>query len=204
MRLLKGAHYRSKFLYNALALLKLGKDFHLRYQIAARYIGSAGSVVDVCSGSGDLRRFIPRDCSYAALDASQEFLTTLKGKGVRTIVWDLHAGWPSSMPEVDVIVMVIALSQFRETSADSLLESFKKAGRRVVIVEDVLPRSRRDGSLIQRVMNFLCGTDYYVPVSSWYTKEEFEQLMREHGYQCERMSVRYSVGLYGFQDKMKL
>lgn len=200
---MKGSHFRSEFLYNALALLKLGKEYHLRFKIAARYVRPDESVIDVCSGAGRLRGFIPEDCSYTAIDASPEFLSALKKKNVKTIACDLHAGWPSSVPESDVITMVIALSQFRNTSADILLEAFKKAAKRVVIVEDVLARPRKEGSLIQRAMNYLCGTDYYVPVSSWYTCSEFERLMLDHGYQCETVSSRYMVGLYGFQHKMK-
>ncbi|MEI7751263.1 MAG: class I SAM-dependent methyltransferase [Candidatus Omnitrophota bacterium] len=195
---MKGAHYRSEFLYSALALLKLGKEYDLRFKIAARYIGPEESVIDVCSGPGDLRNFIPGDCTYTAMDASLEFLSLLKKKNVETIVCDLNAGWPPSVPGSDVITMVIALSQFRNTTADILLESFKEAAKRVVIVEDVLPRPQKEGSLIQRAMNYLCGTDYYVPVSSWYTCSEFQRLMRDHGYQCETVSSRYMVGLYGF------
>jgi SAM-dependent methyltransferase len=198
MSLMKGAHYRSEFLYDALAFLKLGSEYSHRYQIAARYIKPGESVLDVCSGAGKLKSFIPENCTYTAMDASPEFLAILKKKGVKTIIRDLHAGWPPSIPVADVLTMVIALSQFRETSADDLLESFKKAARHVVVVEDVLRQARGKGSLTQRVMNYLCATDYYKPVASWYTRLEFEQLMREHGYQCETVSSRYMVGLYGF------
>jgi hypothetical protein len=195
---LKGAHYRSEFLYNALALLKLGREYHFRFQIAARHIKPGESVVDVCSGPGQLKDFISKDCAYTAIEASPEFLSNLRKKSASTIPWDLHAGWPPSVPGSDVIAMVIALSQFRDTSTHSLLESFKKASRRVVIVEEVLLRPRKQGAWLQRAMNYLCGTDYYVPVLSWYTRPEFKQLMRDHGYHCEEVSGRYMVGSYGF------
>ena len=198
MSLIRGAHYRSEFLYEALAMLKLGREYRLRYKVAARYIGPAESVTDVCSGAGRLRDFISEDCHYTAVDASPEFLSIIKKKGFNTIAWDLHRGWPPFVPGSDVIAMVISLSQFRKTSADTILESFKTAAKRVVIVEDVLMRSRGEGSLTQRAMNYLCGTDYYVPVDSWYTRPEFEQLMQSHGYQCKAVSDRYMVGSYGF------
>jgi SAM-dependent methyltransferase len=199
--LFMGAHYRSEFLYNAITLLKLGWKYDLRYQIAARYIKSGESVVDVCSGSGRLKDFIPKDCSYTAIEASPEFLSILKKKGINSGQWDLHAGWLPSASVFDVIVMVISFYHFRETSASRLLESFKKAAKRVVIVEDVLRCPRGKGSMIQRAMNYLCRTDYYVPVASWYTRPEFEQLMRGHGYQCEAVASRYMVGSYGFPKK---
>jgi len=202
MKYLKGIHYRSVFLYNALATLKLRRERCRRYQIAAGYIKPGESVVDVCSGAGQLKDFIPENCIYMAMDASPEFLSVPKKKGVNTVLWDLHTGWPSSVSGIDVITMVIALSQFRNTTAAMLLESFKRAAKRVVIVEDVLRRARGKGSLTQQVMNYLCGTDYYVPVDSWYTRPEFESLMREHGYRCESISGRYMVGSYGFQDKI--
>ena len=201
MSLIKGVHYRSELFYDALALVKLGTECRLRYQITVQRMGPAKSVIDVCSGPGHLRDFMPEGCSYAALDASPEFLSALKKKGVNTFSWDLHAGWPLFVPGTDVVTMVISLCQFRETSVDSLLESFKKAAKRVVIVEDVLQRPRRKGSLIQRAANYLCGTDYYVPVDSWYTRPEFENLMQRHGYQCEAVTGRYMVGLFGSCDK---
>lgn len=200
MNLMKGAHYRSEFLYNALALLKLGSGYRLRYQIAAHSIKPGEFVVDVCSGPGQLKDFIPKSCGYLAMDASPEFLSSLKKKGASSILQDLHKGWPPSVPVADVIVMVISLCQFRDTSADRLLESFKTAGKRVVIVEDVLSRARGKSSWLQRAMNYLCATDFYVPVTSWYTHSEFEQLMQHHGYQCQKISGRYMMGLYGLNS----
>lgn len=195
--LLRGAHYRSEFLYNAFTLLKLGWNFHLRYQIVAQYIKPAESVIDVCSGSGRLKDFISKDCTYTAIEASPEFLSILQRKNIDHIAWNLHTGWPQSALAADVIVMVISLCQFRKTSADLLLESFKKVARRVVIVEDVLSRPRNEESLFQQTINYLCATEYYVPVA-WYTRSEFAELMRNHGYQCGEASRRYMVGLYGY------
>jgi hypothetical protein len=180
--------------------LKLGSSHSLRYQIAARYIKPGEFVADVCSGAGRFKDFIPESCSYTAVEASPEFLAILKKKRLNSAKWDLHAGWLPSVPVCDVLVMIISLCQFRETSAARLLESLKKAAKRIVIVEDVLREPRKKGSLIQRVMNYLCETDYYRSVVSWYTRSEFERLMQGHGFQCENVSGRYSVGLYGFQN----
>jgi len=193
----KGSHYRSEFIYTASTLLKLGWKCHLRYRIVRQYIKPADSVVDVCSGSGCLKDFISKECTYTAIEASPEFISILQTKGINHISWNLHAGWPESILAPDVIVMVISLCQFRKTSADLLLESFKKVASRVVIVEDVLSRPRKEESLLQQAINYLCATDYYVPVT-WYTRSEFAELMRSHGYQCKEASDRYMVGLYGY------
>ena len=198
---LKGIHYRNSYFYNALDLLKLGREYDLRFQIAARYINPGESVVDVCAGPGRLKDFLFKDCTYTVIDASHEFCATLQRKGIPCIVRDLHSGWPQAVPGADVLVMIISLSQFRKTSVDDLLENFKRVTKRVLIVEDVLSRSRSERSFFQRAINYLCGTDYYVPVVSWYTRPEFEQLMRDHGYQCEAVSSRYMIGSYGFSNK---
>ncbi|HOW88296.1 MAG TPA: class I SAM-dependent methyltransferase [Candidatus Omnitrophota bacterium] len=205
MNFLKGIHYRSRIFYDALDLLKLGRKRFFRFQIAAQHIKPGESVIDVCAGCGALKDFILRDCAYTAVEASPEFSLTLKQKGIECISCDLHRGWPESIPTADVIVMVISLCQFRDTSAERLLESFKKAAKRVVIVEEVLKKPRLKGSWFQKLINYLCATDFYVPVDSWYTGSEFEKLMQNHGYQCEKTSGRYRVGSYGFnpgQDKV--
>jgi hypothetical protein len=194
---LKGAHYRSELFYNILTLLKLGCKYHSRHHIARHYIKPADSVVDVCSGSGRLKDFISKECTYTAIEASPKFISILQRKGINHIAWNLHAGWPKSILVSDIIVMVISLCQFRKTSVDLLLESFKKAASRVVIVEDVLKHPRKEESLLQQTINYLCATDYYVPVA-WYTRSEFRDLMRSHGYQCIEESSRYMVGLYGY------
>ena len=199
---LRGSHYRSEFLYNAFDLLKLGWKRHLRYLIVRQYIKPADSVVDVCSGSGRLKDFIPKDCPYTAIEASPEFASILQRKGINHILWDLHAGWPESIFSSDVIVMVISLYQFRKTSVDILLESFKKAASRVVIIEDVLSRPGKEGSFLQQAVNYLCATGYYVPVDL-YTRSEFTELMRSHGYQCQEASGRYMVGSYGYNPKQE-
>ncbi|MFA5144903.1 MAG: hypothetical protein WC723_02730 [Candidatus Omnitrophota bacterium] len=197
---LKGSHYRSEFLYTALTLLKLGPGYHLRYRIAARYIHPKESVIDVCSGSGGLKYFIPKDCPYTAVEASPEFSAILQKKGLNHITCDLHAGLPHPALSSDVIVMLISLCQFRNASAGFLLESFKKMAKRVVIIEDVLSCPRSERSLVYRAINYLCATDYCLPFSL-YTRLEFTELMRNHGYACEDAGGRYMVGSYGYDPE---
>ncbi len=178
-----------------MAFIKLGPQYHLRYQIASGFIKPGDRVLDVCSGPGAFKDFLPAGCSYTALEASPAFAAALKRKGRACVLCDLHQGLPPSAPDADVIVMNISLCQFRKTSADVLLESFKIKARRVVIVEDVLSRRRTEDSLFQKAVNFLCATDYYVPVE-WYTRSDFRELMRRHGYQCRDVPGRYAVGSY--------
>jgi hypothetical protein len=191
----KGCHYRSEWLYNILDLFKRGAGYNARFHIAARHVVAGDAVLDVCSGTGRFREFISPACHYTAVDASPEFCRALEKKNVSRIICDLHQGIPADVPGCDVIVMIISLVQFRKTSAGRLLEDFKKIAGRVVIVEEILPCPRPEHSWFQKVVNYLCATDYYVPVA-WYTRQDFEELMRRHGYRCERIGEHYMVGCY--------
>lgn len=191
----KGYHYRSAWFYDLADLLKRGAGYNTRFRIAARYIIPGDAVVDMCSGPGRLQRFIPAACGYTAVEASPAFRGSLEKKGIRCVTGDLHQGVPAGTPARQVIVMIISLAQFRKTSAEGLLEAFKKTAARVVVVEEVLPRARPENSWFQRLVNYLCAADYYVPVA-WYTREDFETLMRRHGYGCACAGGGYMVGHY--------
>lgn len=192
---IKGIHYRSELFYNLQAAAKLGSQYRLRFRIAARYVKPGESVVDLCSGPGSFRHFLPQDCTYTAVDASPEFLKILRKRKVRHLRHDLHQGWPAAVSRSDVAVMIISLCQFRDTSAGLLLEEAKRAAQRVVIVEDVLERPRGKETWFQRAVNYLCAADYYVPIEL-YTREAFIMLMRSRGYRCVDGSGRYVVGIY--------
>lgn len=194
---LKGIHYNSSALYRFCTWAKLGSNYNQRYLLAAQQIPTGSKVLDICAGTGELQRFLPESCQYTALEASQRFCRLLEGKGIRTICCNLHNGWPDldGHASFDVAVMIISLAQFRKTTASHLLEYLKKKCHKVVVVEDILS-ARREKSLYQRAVNYLCATDYYVPVS-WYTAQEFSQLMVRHGYQCKQATDRYWIGTHG-------
>ena len=192
--LFKGLHYRSPNVYNFLDFVKLGFDVNRRYTIAAKHIRPGEAVLDVCSGTGALKGFLPSGCSYQTLEASDQFCKILKKKGIPYVCCNLHQGI-ENIPASEVIVMIISLAQFRKTSAGLLLEHFKNIAKRVIIIEEVLNKPRSEENLYQRTVNYLCAQDYYVP-TSWFTGQEFSQLMTSHGYQCQKMTERYWVGTY--------
>jgi hypothetical protein len=192
---IKGLYYRNKALYEILTAIKLRKDIDRRYQIASSYIHSGESVIDVCAGSGQLKKFLPPFCSYLAIEASPQFGKVLTENKCSVIQGDLHQGWSLSWPKADVIVMLISLAQFRKTTAHELLAAFKNNAKRVVIVEDVLDSPRLESSWYQRMVNYLCSTDYYVPVS-WFTGQEFSAITEQHGYLSHQVSERYWVSIY--------
>lgn len=193
--MLRGAIYRSRTLYNAITRLKLGADFETRYKLAAAHVRPGESVLDLCAGWGELARFLPPGASYAAVEASPEFARLLAKRGIANAPLNLHEGWPASAPKADAIVMLISLYQFRGTTLESLLEGFKASARKVVIVEDVLESERGEDSLVSRAINYLCATDYYVPMELL-TRERFRALLGAHGYRVDDAGPRYAVGLW--------
>lgn len=192
---LKGIHYGSLAVYSFLTMLKLGTDYHARYRIACRHVKPGDYVIDVCAGAGQFSRFLPQGCDYLAIEASPGFIKHLSAKGLKNKPLNVHGGLKIRDLKADVVVMLISLCHFKETSLHVLLEDFKKLGKRVVIVEDVLLKERRKESLIQSVMNYLCSTDYFVPMEL-FTRQEFCRVMRGHGYSCQARGRRYIVGYY--------
>lgn len=192
---LEGINYRNASVYNLLTKLKLGYNYNFRYRLAAQYIDQGDSVLDICGGTGDFKSFLPENCDYACIEASPEFVSELKKKNIEHVKTDLHKGLNGNALKRDVVVMIISLCQFRNTSMHDLLEGFKKIGKKVVIVEDVLANKRRKDCIRQKAMDYLCMADYYFPVEL-FTFEEFRKVMDEHNYQCIQHSRRYSVGIY--------
>ncbi|MDP2652849.1 MAG: class I SAM-dependent methyltransferase [Candidatus Omnitrophota bacterium] len=195
MNPLKGIHYRSPFVYRFLTWLKLGAGSSLRFRIAAEYAAGHVSVLDICAGDGGLRRFLPASCEYHGIEASPSFASRLSRQGIPCDRRDLHDGLGRIGRSYDLVVMLISLCHFRETSAHRLLEEFKTTARRVLIVEDVLDKPRPVGSPVQRIMNYLCALDYFRPMQL-YTRGEFFELMRGHGYSCFPYNQRYWIGYY--------
>lgn len=193
---LRGLHYRNHLVYSFLTFLKLGRDYDLRYRIASRYINNGDSVLDVCAGTGRLVLFLPPGCLYTGIEASADFANMLAAKKLAYQKMDLHKELPCVSSRYDVILMIISLCHFRRTSLGILLETFKTIGKKVVIVEDVLLKRRDKNSFLQKAMDFLCGTDYYLP-TELFTSDEFRGVMKKYGYRLLGQENRYVVACYG-------
>ena len=192
---IKGILYRNPLIYNLLAKIKLRRDSSIRYEIAAKYIKAGDSVLDVCAGMGELKNFLPESCKYICLEASPEFLSQLSQKNIQYKSINLHEGINTEDFQVDAVVMIISLYQFRNTSMHNLLEDFKKIAKKVVIVEEVLVKKRGKDSFVQKTINYLCATDYYLPIEL-FSFDEFEEVMQKHNYRREKYRKRYIVGYY--------
>ncbi len=194
---LRGIHYRNCFIYELFTFLKLGIRCHLRYNIAAQYIVSGESVLDVCAGTGRFCGYLPRGCNYFTIEASDGFIPMLSKRSKKNIKINLHEGIEiGRFFRVDVVVMLISLCQFRDTSMNQLLEGFKRiAQKKVVIIEDVLASKDEHRSLKRKIMNYLCAEDYFLPLRL-FSFEEFRAVMLRHNYICKRYNTRYAIGYY--------
>ena len=188
----RGIHYQSPPIYEFFTLLKLRRDYRLRYQIAAQFIKPGESVLDVCAGYGEFRKFIPRSCDYQALEASLAFNKELARKKIPYQRKNLHEGLDTQVPAVDVAVMLISLCQFQNTTLHPLLEDFKKIARKVIIVEDVQNKTPR---FVEKFRDYLCATEYYLPMKL-FSADQFEAAMKQHGYRCQKYNERYWVGYF--------
>lgn len=195
--MLRGIHYRNQWFYYLQNLTKLGPEYGRRFKIAAGYVKPGESVLDLCAGPGELQRYLPAGCSYQGVEASPQFVRILRNKHVPVIAQDLHQGLKAEGLKVDVAVMIVSFCHFQHTSGGELLETLKKTAKRVVIVEDVLAKLRGERSFRQKMMNYLCQTEYYRPIEL-FTADEFQDFMQRHGYDCVRVNERYRVGIYGW------
>lgn len=194
--LLQGIHYRNPAFYHLQTFVKLGWSYNERYKMAAKYIKEGEHVLDVCAGPGDFKEFLPQACTYEAIDGSREFIKLLTEKKIRNHCLNLHEPLDPRKFKSDAVVMLISLCHFGETSVHPLLDSFKHIAKKVIIVEEVLPKKRNPRSIIQRTMNFFCRTPYSQSFDLL-TESEFSRLMEEHGYQWKKYNNRYCVGYYG-------
>jgi len=187
--------YKNEFLYNALTYIKLGTSYHERSKIASRHIQRGESVLDICSGAGQLKHFLAKDAPYTCLEISPAFIAQLKKRDIPCVCADLRDGLPSLGFKADAVIMIISLCQFHDTSVHQLLEDLKEAGRKVIIVEDVQTEKRSEFITVEKTIGFLRSKGY-VTVDRLFDREEFKRLMQQHHYQYRPFGQRYAVGYY--------
>jgi ubiquinone/menaquinone biosynthesis C-methylase UbiE len=211
MTFLKGAHYNNLLIYNLITKLKYGGSEKLRFEIAKNLIMGGESVLDICAGTGELSNFLPESCQYTAVEMSPKFTAHLKKNNIKTFNINLHNDEFNLDDEVDTIIMIYSLYQFKETSALKLLDKFKRLARKkVIIIEEILEKkneaiSNENSSLYiaQRIgmvlRDYLCSLDYYKPMSL-YEEDAFTKLMSDSGYKITSFSNICTVAVY---DKSK-
>lgn len=180
----EGILYRNAFLYMLVTLFKLGSKKNLRFQIAAQYISAGESVLDVASGGGWLRDYIPASCSYTCIEMGDAFTKSLAKRNVSFMKMNLHQGIDGLKTKFDTAVMIISLYQFRHTSIDQLLEQFKEVANKVVIVEEVSALENNELTIKDKALNYLCKTEYFMPTKIL-SAHEFRAICEKHGYEVK-------------------
>ncbi|MBZ0166992.1 MAG: class I SAM-dependent methyltransferase [Candidatus Omnitrophica bacterium] len=198
--MLKGVHYRSRLFYRAQTLIKLGKGHGDRFRIAADYITPGSRVIDICSGPGDLRHYLPPGCRYSCLEASPSFVRHLDRRNIPCLRHNLHLPLAPLQVKADVATMLISLCHFPRERALSLLAELTQLAPTVIIVEEVTQKKRPAASPLQAVMNYLSATAY-TGAYEIMTGEEFCELVQEAGYRYERINERYAVGIFSVQEE---
>jgi len=194
----EGILYRSNFLYALQTFLKLRGNNKLRFEIAAQFISPGESVLDVASGGGWLRDHIPASCSYTCVEVGDAFIQSLTKRDVKFIKANLHQGIGELKTKYDTVVMIISLYQFRHTSLDQLMEQFKEiANKKVVIVEEVSVAENNGLTIKDKVLNYLCRTEYFTPTKIL-SAHEFSAICEKHGYAVTVDSRRnqYMIATY--------
>ena len=207
MTFLKGLHYNNILIYNLITKLKFKGFEKLRFDIAKNLIRDGESVLDICSGPGELRKFLPETCTYAAVEMSPKFIDHLQKNNVQTFSINLHDDEFNLDYEVDTIIMIYSLYQFKNTSARNLLNEFKRvATKKVIIVEEILeeknegiPSKYSSLYIAQRIgmvaRDYLCSLDFYKP-TNLFGEDEFKKLMSDGGYQITSLSNMCTVAVY--------
>lgn len=217
--MLKGLLYNNVLFYELITKIKLGGKSNLRYQIVSKYVEPNDSVLDVCAGTGEFKKYIPKNCEYYAVERSENFSQYLQKKNITNFFINLHDGLKIDR-KFDTIVMIISLYSFKNTNIDNLITSLKKiANKRVVILEEVFitppepsefnlnVRKFRYISLIQKigalVTNYLCCTSYFKNTSLFH-RNEFLELIKKHQFKCQEYQNLYTVALYEKNNDVSL
>lgn len=193
----EGILYRNTFLYMLVTFLKLRSKKNLRFQIAAQHISPGESVLDVASGGGWLRDYLSATCTYTCIEVGDAFIQSLTKRDVRFIKMNLHQGMSELITKYDTVVMIISLYQFRHTSLDQLMDQFKKIANKVVIIEEVSLSESDELTIKDKILNFLCKTEYFMPTKIL-SAHEFSAICEKHGYEVKIDSRKnnYMIATY--------
>lgn len=193
---MKGLVYKSPRLYTFLMRMKYASHDCERYRCAASYMHEYDTVLDLCAGPGLLKEYMPTDCTYTALDASNEMILHLKKRHIPTIQHDLHSGYPYLEKKYSVATMLLSLYQFRKTSINALLEAMQGEHDHVVIVEWVLQKKSFVSHAAEMMRNYLCDTNYSHP-TELFLVSEFKELMHAHNFVCVEGPAGYMIAIGG-------
>jgi trans-aconitate methyltransferase len=177
-----GPVYWTPGLYGAaMAVLRRGRRRDL-FKLIQGAIGDL-SVLDLCCGPAELRRWIPRN-KYQGLDKSPVFAHSLRRRGVSVTEGDvLTTPWP----EAECVVMTDSLYHFLP-NVDALLHRVAEhPAKKVILAESVVHLSANERPWLAKV-------------ARWATRVDG----REFGERFNEPSLRVLFEKWGFQEMVRL
>jgi demethylmenaquinone methyltransferase/2-methoxy-6-polyprenyl-1,4-benzoquinol methylase len=182
-----------------------------RYRAVGRLRPRRGEVVlDLCCGTGDSTLEIARrqpNCHVIGADFAAPMLVRAQSKGLPELVAADALCLPFGDSRFDAVSVAFGVRNFEDTRAGlAEIHRVLKTGGRLLVLEFMRPTS----NLVQRAAgasNFVLaplgraisghGSAYnYLPqsIGGFYTRREFENLLREVGFQGVR-SFDHSLGI---------
>jgi len=128
MELFKGILYRKNYIYIFFNILKNNIKKNLRFKIINNLIEKDSTLIDVCGGSGWLKRHIDKSIEYTVGDASEEFCKICEKNGINFIKLDCN-NLSIIKDKFDYSVMIISLYQFRDNS-EEILKTLKQISKK--------------------------------------------------------------------------
>ena len=192
-------------------LLSAGQDVRWRRLAVSRLCPRAGeSVLDLCCGTGDLTREIRRQqprCEVIGADFALPMLQIAATKSLPALAQADALQLPFASESFNAVAVAFGVRNFADTRA-GLREMFRvtSEGGRVVVLEFMRPtssliaRGAGAGNLILAPLGQLVsrhGSAYrYLPqsIDGFYTRREFEDLLREVGWR-EVRSFDHALGV---------
>ena len=180
-------------------LLSAGQDMRWRQQAVARLCPRRGeTVLDLCCGTGDLTREIVRrqpNCAVVGADFALPMLRGAQLKNLPALVAADALKLPFADAAFDAVAVAFGARNFADTRA-GMAEMFRvsKPGGRVLVLEFMRPTSslvaRGAGAsnlVLAPLGRAVSGHDSayrYLPqsIDGFFTRREFETLMREVGW----------------------
>lgn len=182
-----------------------------RYRAVGRLRPRRGELIlDLCCGTGDSALEIaqrqPR-CQVIGADFAAPMLTRAKAKGLPQLVAADALNLPFESAKFDAVSIAFGVRNFEDTKSGlTEIHRVLKPGGRLLVLEFMRPTS----NLVQKAAgasNFVLapigraisghGSAYnYLPqsIGGFYTRREFETLLREVGFQGVR-SFDHSLGI---------
>lgn len=148
--------YENAALYQLTMRLLYGRHYAARFRAIADIIPPRSSVVDLCCGPALLYRYLqPKGVDYTGIDASANFIASLKNRGGRGMVRDLRDGAP--LPAADYLVIQGALYFFLPDPSPLIERMLRSAKKAVIVAESVRNISSSSVPFVSSIAKRLAG-----------------------------------------------